>query len=236
MPEPLPGKYQAALHGAPSVVDKSDEDPNKRGLAVWLPCIVTEEGSQKGATIVAIVTVIDKNEAIQIATWKKLQAIFGQQYFEPSEMFAEGVDHSSARFEIDVQDDTYQGKTSRKVKWVNVIGEGGLPKSSNPKAVAAKYGAKFRALAGGSPVKPSAPSVPVSAPPTAPQPPVSLCSLPEAWNSLVAARPGADKDTLGRVWFAKIAELFPGVAQDALTQEQCGKLRDALAGDASLPY
>jgi hypothetical protein len=56
---------------------------------------------------------------------------------------------------------TDKSKMFAKIKWVNAPGggSGGMPEAADRRAVLAKYGAKFRAVAGGTPVGAGAPAV-----------------------------------------------------------------------------
>lgn len=92
------------------------------------------------------------------------------------------------------------------VKWVNAPGGGGggaLPEATDKKLVMAKYGAKFRAIAGGTTVTPTRarPAAPVAqtAPPTRPAP-----SAPPPARKVAAAH------TQATAW-AKLNELGAGM-------------------------
>jgi len=71
------------------------------------------------------------------------------------------------------------------IKWVNPPGGGGgnaLPEAADRRAVTAKYGAKFRAIAGGAPVavRPAAPSGPLAVPGAGPKAGGAVASGPGA--------------------------------------------------------
>src|ERR1043165_9456715 len=124
MPVPEVGIYLARLCDTPVIHDKADDEPPGSGVQAWLPCEVIE-GPQKGNRITAILTLITKEGVIQLNEWSRLQEIFGA-YPEPTDMFADGQPFLEKQFEIDVQDETYQGDTSRRVKWINPVGGSGL--------------------------------------------------------------------------------------------------------------
>lgn len=220
---PEVGKYLAALDGQPVLTDRADENPPKSGLQLFLPCIVVEEGSEKGKTIAAFVTLVDKDGTVQVNTWNKLLKIFGP-HAEPAEMFAPGVDHADARFEIDVQDHTYEGKTTRRVQWINVPGEGPMPNvvASDVRAVKAKYGSKFRALTGGTPAKAKAPTTPQL--PPAPPAPTEACTMQDAWNELNHSHAGKSPDDIKRIWFDAIRST--GKDQQRFTSDDWAALRN----------
>jgi hypothetical protein len=75
---------------------------------------------------------------------------------------------------------TDKTKMFPKIKWVNPPGgsNGGMPDAADRRAVLAKYGAKFRAVAGGTTVPTRAPAAPSPAPAPFPRPAVQQPDLP----------------------------------------------------------
>jgi hypothetical protein len=140
------------------------------GLQAFIPCEVCE-GEHAGSRITAIRTIVSKEGAVQMNEVEKLKEIFGVDGTLDSIFGLMDADQGEKRFEIDVQDEEYNGKVSRKVKWINPIGGGGggmkMPEPADRRSVLTKYGSKFRALAGGAPVKPATPA------PATPKPPVT---------------------------------------------------------------
>jgi hypothetical protein len=190
-----------------------------------MPCEVIEGG----ARIVAIRTLISKEGAIQLNEWTRLQEIFGT-YTTPVEMFNEGEPFFEKQFEIDVQDEEYNGKVSRKVKWINVVGGSGMkmPKSADSKSFLAKYGSKFRALSPApeknnpppTPTKKPAPPVPQTGP---------IATMEEAWAALCENNPKLDQNGATKVWQDTIASKFPGKTNTDLTPHDWGKLKEVFS-------
>lgn len=135
-----------------------------------------------------------------------------------------------------------------KTQWLNAPGGGSrMPDMADRKAILAKYGNKFRALAGGKPAaKPSAAAsapakaaeapaakAPAKAPPTKGGPPAKAkaakptATVEEAWAACQKANPDMTDEQAGEVYYGKIAELFPGVEPGDLTGEQCAAVKAA---------
>lgn len=216
MPVPEVGIYLARLCDAPVIHDKADDNPPGSGVQAWLPCEVIE-GPQKGCRITAIRTLITKEGVIQLNEWSRLQEIFGS-YPEPTDMFAE--DQTGKQFEIDVQEETYQGETSKRVKWINPVGGSGLkmPKPVNAKSFTAKYGSKFRALAG--PVKPAA--KPAAPPPPTPTGPTA--TMEECWAAMCKKHPNEAEENLALLWFKMLKEDFGTDNNSQIKPHQWGAL------------
>jgi hypothetical protein len=227
---PEVGKYIARLCDAAVVHDRANDNPPAEGVQVFLPCEVAE-GEQAGRRITAIRTLISKDGTIQLNEWSRLQEIFGT-YTLPTEMFAESESHGDKRFEIDVQDETYNGETRRKVKWINVVGGGGMkmPQPTDSRSFAAKYGSKFRALAGGIPVRKSVPPAPAKK--ATPPPPVQTgptATMEEAWTALLENNAGISDEDAAKLWSDTIANKFPGKTNTDLTPHDWGKLKEVFS-------
>ena len=100
-----------------------------------------------------------------------------------------------------------------KVQWVNAAGggvENGLHEASDRRAVLAKYGAKFRAVAGGTPVAPRPAAVPAPRPAPAP-----AARPPAARPPAAAPAPRRPAATQATAW-ARLNELGAGMAQGEL--------------------
>lgn len=235
---PEPGKYIAKLCDTPVVHDRKNDDPPGIGVQIFLPCEVVESG----ARITAIRTLISKEKVIQLNEWTRLQEIFGA-YAVP---FNEGAqpacgpgmfdsDQSNSyfekTFEIDVQDEEYNGKTSRKVKWINVVGGGGMkmPKPVETRSFLAEYGSKFRALAG--PAKPAAPpSVAPKTPPPAPVPQTGpTATMQEAWTALLETNKDIAQEDATQLWQTTISSMFPGKTNTDLTPQDWGQVKEKLS-------
>lgn len=85
---------------------------------------------------------------------------------------------------------TDKTKLFPKIKWVNPPGGGkggGMPDAADRRAVLAKYGAKFRAVAGGAPMATRSPAAPAAAP--FPRPAVQQPNLPHRGDALPTRPP-----------------------------------------------
>jgi hypothetical protein len=112
------------------------------------------------------------------------------------------------------------------------MGGGEVPESGDRNALLAKYGGKFRAVAGGVPAKPAPkapPKAPPSkAPPTAP-PSGKTSDQITVWQRFCELG-GTDKD-----WFGVLAEAVPGVDQGDFTPAQWGIALDHIDAK-TIPY
>jgi len=129
----------------------------------------------------------------------------------------------------------YNGTTRPRVQFLNPYGSkpAGVTKAGNEarRHVTNRLGAKFRALAGGSPTNAPAPSSKPAAPkaPAATAPPPAACSMDDAWSAFCAAYEQSGPDgTPGdreQQWFSAISQLFPGRQPDQLTPADWGVMR-----------
>jgi hypothetical protein len=165
-------------------------------------------------------------------------------------------DLSGIAVDLVIENETMEdGKTYSRVKWINSPGGNGgaMPASADRNSILTRYGAKFRALSGGTPVKPIArPAVPpVGAAPKVPTtPPLpGMPALPKAepksasapvstmekcWQFLCEKNQGMERTALERLWFATIADLFPKKEQADFSPQDWGKV-EAKLGD-EIPY
>ncbi len=125
------------------------------------------------------------------------------------------MDADLTAFDVDLVIENEPGfndpsKVFPKVKWVNPCGgggAGGLPEASDRRAVLAKYGSKFRAVAGGvpvaapAPVKPAAPSAPPARPPAQAPARRAAATQAGAWDRLNVLAGAMKREELEAVWF-----------------------------------
>lgn len=145
--------------------------------------------------------------------------------------------------QIVVEDEIYQERERRRVKWVNPNNsEGAGPlKGDDIKALAAKYGAKFRALAGGVPASKAPPKPatkadpkPKAAPKPAPKPPAEdESTLDECWKMLTDAFPGAEQAALEKQWFDTLTAAVPGKHQAGFDAADWGKVKAKIVADGT---
>jgi len=133
----------------------------------------------------------------------------------------------------------YNGHQNLKVQFLNPYGAkgGGVPKADDGlrRSVSNRLGAKFRALAGGTPAnppkpagKPTAASAPRPTPPkptAAPAAPAAVApsTMEQAWEEFVKhCPPKWDQEATEKEWFRILAELFPGRQPDQLEPADWG--------------
>lgn len=239
---PEVGKYTAKLAGKIIIAEGAEQE----GLQAFMPVEVCD-GEQTGARITAIRTIVSKAGAVQINEVEKLKEIFGIDGTLDSIFALMDSDHPDVRFEIDVQDEEYQGAVKRKVKWVNSLGGGGMkmPEPADRRSVLTKYGSKFRALAGGAPVRASSlatsplantPKPPVTPPkPKAPPVPQTgpTSTMEECWEEFNKRYAGTAEDELHKLWFETQTQLV-GKSDNNLTPHEWGKIKEKITDN--VPY
>lgn len=178
----------------------------------------------------AWLTLVQKDGTVSERGIKNVQEIMGWQAwdwgaFDRPESFA-----GKACDVVLATEPDQKGEMRQRVKWLNPPGGGGL-QAADPKAMAAKYGAKFRAICGGvaAPVKPAAavqPQLPKRAVPmAAPLKPTGPTSTMEAcWQKMCESNQGKPQQELEAAWFALVERLFPGKPQTDLGPADWGLL------------
>jgi hypothetical protein len=114
------------------------------------------------------------------------------------------------------------------IKYLNGPGTSAeLPQAGDRQSLLAKYGSKFRAVAGGTPSAPKPPAP--KAPPKAPAPTVKPSDQMTVWGRYCEL--GGQEDQ----WFKTLAEAVPGVDQGDFTPNQWGQALDWIEKN-TLPY
>ena len=132
-----------------------------------------------------------------------------------------------AGHDVEAVVETIQGENGEfsSVKYLNVPG-GAKMQPADAKSLAAKYGAKTRALFGGTPAKPAAPKPKPKAPPPKPAgQAATMEAVYEAWLK------GTDNQA-DEAWWA-FAESATGKDQNDCTPEDWGKAMAAVPANAS---
>ena len=131
-----------------------------------------------------------------------------------------------AGHDVEAVIETVQGEHGEysSVKYLNVPG-GAKMKPTDAKSLAAKYGAKTRALFGGTPSKPAAKPTPKAPPPKPSGPTATMEEVYEAWGKTAS-------DQSDEAWWAFV-EASTGKEQNDCGLEDWGK---AMAGIDNLPY
>ena len=135
-------------------------------------------------------------------------------------------------------------KVFPKVKWVNPCGGGnggGLPEAADRRAVLAKYGSKFRAVAGGVPLAARAPAKPAAqaappaparrnlvAPALPPQPAARKAAATQtgAWNRLNELAGAMRREEIEAAWFECVDGT--GMDQSDMTAEGWAQVTAAI--------
>lgn len=246
---PPPGTYQARLNGRIVVFDEESG-----ALMAYIPyCLVGSEIPYSNTHAYCLGSKDGNPQKRNIAVLKKIFPDWdetnprGLQEIEPN---TDGV----AQFELqDMFHDEYtkEGETepsySLKATWLNPLGGGG-PSMKEPmddamwKKTLAKWGGKFKAVAGGKSAS-AAPAAKAAAP-TAPAKPAAASggppsrrastgamartsSQPEVWAALCKANPGKSDDDLAAPYWEAQDKLFPGRNGD-LKPAEWGAVADEL--------
>jgi hypothetical protein len=153
----------------------------------------------------------------------------------------------TARNEQDKED---ANKYWTRTEWMQPRGTGGdveLPQAVDSKSLAARYGAKFRALSGGksvaktvqapAPAK-AAPSAPKAAPkaPAAPVARVDPSTLEACWEAFSKAQEGQPEDVINGEWFKLLGEAVKGKDQGDFDADDWGRVMVAVGKIDNLPY
>jgi hypothetical protein len=139
-------------------------------------------------------------------------------------------------------------KSYPNINWINKAGGGGseMPAPADRKSTLAKYGSKFRAVAGPQPVgvkpatpvappaKPTPPPAPPSAPaPRRPAPPTATvvhATLAECWEMMTTRYPSLSQDAMTDKWYGFIDAT--GMDQADMTPEGWDKVKASIMADS----
>lgn len=190
-------------------------------------------GIDEQTSIIGRVCLVKKDGEVLQNNVRSLREAFGWDGADP--FWLADTDHSDRDVEIVVEmEPDMNGIPRPTVRWINAPGRGGGLagiKQADRKSVLAKYGMKFRALAGGTAVKPQ-PGNPARPPATAPKatpPPAAdgpKATVQEAWEAFCqAAGKSFGEDQLTELWFKAVEELLGGKTQEQCTPEDWGRLK-----------
>jgi len=155
------------------------------------------------------------------------------------------VENDISAHEVDlvIENKEYEGKMRNEVAWVNAPGKvsRALPPSSDKKSIMAKYGSKFRAVAGtasrtAAPKAQETPPQTATAnpaptpPPTPPQQPIATSSLNEAWDLFDSHANVWPRERQEDEWFMLVDAVGKpqGKNQSTLDPEDWGKVLAAV--------
>jgi hypothetical protein len=177
--------------------------------AVMCSMVIDINGEQfKGG-----ICLVQKDGTLSERGFKDVQEIFGWRDWDWDKWGQEPETFAGAAVQVKIE--TIQGDRGAfsSIKYINPAGGGQRLEKANAKGLAAKYGAKTRALFGGAPAAGSAkPAAPVTRPaPAAPPPPpqaapslpalnVPPSSMEACWEAFCRENPGKAERDLYREW------------------------------------
>ena len=159
------------------------------------------------------ICLVQKDGTLSERGFKDVQEIFGWRDWDWEKWGQEPETFAGAAVQVKVE--TIQGDRGAysSIKYINPAGGGQRLEAANAKSLADRYGAKTRALFGGSPAKAAAkPAAPVTRPaPVAPPPPqpatpslpalnVPPSSMEACWDAFCRENPGKAERDLYREW------------------------------------
>jgi len=187
-----------------------------------------------GGTIFNTFWMTTKDGAVNTRTIDTLKTIFGWDGADPFWLEDHAGELVEIAVELTVENETFIGKqdgqehTSLKVKWVDPLGGSGGNKieNSDRKALMSKYGAKLRAVSGGTPAaKKTTPPAPVPAqaiPPPAPKKAVAPSDMNTCWKTLNEAMADKPRAEVEAKWFEIIKEVHGDKPQTDYTPQDWG--------------
>jgi len=175
----------------------------------------------QGQTVKAWITLVQKDGTVSERGIKNIQDVMELQGWDWT-MFENPHSFAGRRCEVVLEAEPDQnGELRQKVKWLNVPG-GGVVKSADPKAMAAKYAAKFRAICGGTPA--TRPAGKPMEQPNLPQRGAAPQSTMEAcWEGLRNVMPGQTDKAVESAWFRLIDKIGAGKEAKEMTPAEWGK-------------
>ena len=230
---PNEGKYVCKLNGQLVIYEAPTGS-----LCAAVPSVMVDSGFTFKHTMV----LVKADTTILTKTVDTLKAVFGWDGADPFWLMENSADEGALRsveFEIVGGPETGdKGGQYFKSQWLNPLG-GGMktPVAANRESVMAKYGGKFKALAGVADQKPEvrgqnghsgrAPlkPAPLAPPPVAHGGPPKGATMEEAWAALNENNPGKDGAAIEKIWFDTIAKLFPNKSNTDLKLHEWGRLK-----------
>jgi len=224
-----PGTYEGVIVGAAIY-----EAPSG---AVMCNVVVDINGSHlKGG-----ICLVQKDGTLSERGFKDVQAIFGWSEWDWSKW--DQVPETFAGAAVQVVVETVQGDRAEfsSIKYVNPPGGGQRLDKGNAKGLAAKYGAKTRALFGGTPAAPgkrAAAKPPAAKSPPPPTPPPAMAAvepstMEECWEQFCEVNNGKTELELYDLW-PKFVKEVTGKTQMEVTPQGWGTVKNALG--EILPY
>jgi len=191
------------------------------------------------------ICLVQKDGTLSERGFKDVQLIFGWSEWDWAKWDQEPEAFAGAAVQAVVE--TVQGERGEfsSIKYINPPGGGQRLEKANAKGLAAKYGARTRALFGGVPAAPAARTPSPRPSPlkgegevrTPPPPPSAAAIAPstmeECWEQFCQVNSGKTELELYDLW-PKFVKEVTGKTQMEVTPQGWGKVRDAIGG--MLPY
>jgi len=226
---PNEGKYVCKLNGPLVIYEASTGS-----LCAAVPCVVAAppangDPDTVGFTFKHTMVLVKADGTIQTKTTDTLKSVFGWDGVDPFWLMDNSTDGACLRevtFEIVGGPETGdKGGQYFKSQWLNPLG-GGMktPVAANRESVMAKYGAKFKALAGSQKAEARSQNLP-PVPKAAPVAPPQASTMEEAWAVLNKAHPSKPAPAIEKIWFDTISALFPNKSNSDLKPNEWGRLK-----------
>lgn len=219
-----PGPYQgkttgAAIYEAPSG-------------AVMCQMTVDVGG---GTVLRGGICLVQKDGTLSERGFKDVQAILGWTAWDWAAF--DQAPETFAGHDVQAIIETVSGEKGEfsSIKYLNPPGGGSQLAKGDAKSLAAKYGAKTRALFGGTApaAKPAAPKPPPAAPKAPPPPAGPVSTMEEAWGKFCERNPSKTELDLYAMW-PKAIHAACGKAQNDCTPQDWGQVLKHVTDD--LPY
>jgi hypothetical protein len=196
------------------------------------------EGELAGQNIDTSICFKAKDGSWMTRTIENMQEVFGMHGANPFWMQFENPDNAAdarernltdKKFNIVVEAEEFNGKTTAKVKWINPLGSSGgwTPKPVDRKSILAKYGSLFRAMGGSAPTKTATPPPAKKSTPPPPQT-GPTATMEEAWEECCKAHNMEEQNSTS-AWQTEMAQMFPGKTNSDLTPHDWGRLKEKFA-------
>lgn len=176
----------------------------------------------QGQTVKAWITLVQKDGTVSERGIRNIQEVMEIQGWDWD---AFQNPHSFAGHRCDAvlaTEPDQNGELTQKIKWLNVPGGGSIA-PADPKMMAAKYAAKFRAIAGGTPAaRPATKPVagPVAPPPRQDQ---TTSNADVCWAKLNEKLHGKPANFIESAWFSLIDKCGGGKTTEAMMPDEWGK-------------
>lgn len=222
----------------------------KGSLVLCLNCEILD-ADHAGATLKSYQTLAKADGEISTRNIDNLKEIFGWDGADPTWFMEAEIADKSFTIVTEITEKQKEDGTMvqySQVKWINPMGyegAGKMPDNADKKSILAKYGSKFRALAGGTPpvkkptTPPPAPSTPPLPLPAEPPPKkkkkvIAESTQEKAWEACCRQYADVPEDARVKKWYDALERLFAGKQTATLKPAEWAKVE--LEFTDELPY